>query len=60
LQTVRLCHFLIPRHFFCGAPEAASMIVESPNKSPEPTAVGAGRSAVAVRVASRRWLSFFR
>jgi len=32
----------------------------SPNKSPEPTAVGAGRSAVAVRVTSRRWLSFLR
>jgi len=31
-----------------------------PNKSPEPTAVGAFCSAVAVRVASRRWLSFFR
>jgi hypothetical protein len=31
-----------------------------PNKSPEPTAVGAGRSAVAVHVAGRRWLSFFR
>jgi hypothetical protein len=31
-----------------------------PNKSPEPTAVGACRSAVAVHVASRRWLSFFR
>ena len=30
------------------------------NKSPEPTAVGACRSAVAVHVASRRWLSFFR
>jgi hypothetical protein len=30
------------------------------NKSPEPTAVGAGRSAVAVHAASRRWLSFFR
>ena len=30
-----------------------------PNKSPEPTAVGACRSAVAVHVASRRWLSFF-
>jgi len=29
-----------------------------PNKSPEPTAVGAGSSAVAVRVASRRWFSF--
>jgi hypothetical protein len=31
-----------------------------PNKSPEPTAVGAVRSAIAVHVASRRWLSFFR
>jgi hypothetical protein len=32
----------------------------TPNKSPEPTAVGAVSSAVAVHVASRRWLSFFR
>jgi len=31
-----------------------------PNKSPEPTAVGAVSSAVAVHFASRRWLSFFR
>ena len=31
-----------------------------PNKSPEPTAVGTDSSAVAVHVASRRWLSFFR
>ena len=31
-----------------------------PNKSPEPTAVGAVRSAVAVHAASRRWLSFLR
>jgi hypothetical protein len=42
-----------------------SRIVESfrsrwPNKSPEPTAVGAVRSAIAVHVASRRWLSFLR
>ena len=29
-----------------------------PNKSPEPTAVGAGRSAVAVHVASRRGSAF--
>src|ERR1039458_9071644 len=35
-------------------------MITPPNKSPEPTAVGAGRSAVAVHVASRRWLSFFR
>ena len=31
-----------------------------PNNSPEPTAVGAVSSAVAVHVASRRWLSFLR
>jgi len=31
-----------------------------PNKAPEPTAVGAVSSAIAVHVASRRWLSFFR
>jgi hypothetical protein len=29
-----------------------------PNKPPEPTAVGAGRSAVAVHVACRQWPSF--
>jgi hypothetical protein len=34
--------------------------VARPNKSPEPTAVGAISSAVAVHAASRRWLSFFR
>ena len=31
-----------------------------PNKSPEPTAVGAVSSAIAVHATSRRWLSFFR
>jgi len=31
-----------------------------PNKSPEPTAVGAVRSAIAVHTAGRRWLSIFR
>ncbi len=36
------------------------MRVQSPNKSPEPTAVGAVRSAIAVHVTSRRWLSFQR
>jgi len=35
-------------------------IDQSPNKSPEPTAVGAVSSAIAVHVASRRWLSFLR
>ena len=32
----------------------------APNQSPEPTAVGAVSSAIAVHAASRRWLSFFR
>jgi hypothetical protein len=36
------------------------MIDQWPNKSPEPTAVGAGRSAIAVHAVSRRWLSFLR
>jgi hypothetical protein len=31
-----------------------------PNKSLEPTADGAASSAIAVHVAGRRWLSFFR
>ena len=35
-------------------------VYQPPNKSPEPTAVGAFSSAVAVHAASRRWLSFFR
>jgi hypothetical protein len=37
-----------------------SRTVILPNKSPEPTAVGAVSSAVAVHVTSRRWLSFLR
>ena len=36
------------------------LMTMTPNKSPEPTAVGACSSAIAVHVASRRWLSFFR
>jgi hypothetical protein len=36
------------------------MTMMLPNKSPEPTGVGAGCSAIAVHVAGRRWLSFFR
>ena len=35
-------------------------LIAMPNKSPEPTAVGACRSAIAVHVAGRRWLSFHR
>jgi hypothetical protein len=43
------------------AHEKARLLHEQrPNQSPEATAVGAGRSAVAVHVASRRWLSFCR
>ena len=41
-------------------PFAVMNLLRRPNKSPEPTAVGAGSSAVAVHVASRRWLSFCR
>ena len=37
-----------------------SMTTRWPNKSPEPTAVGAVSSAIAVHATSRRWLSFFR
>ena len=36
------------------------MNTSRPNKSPEPTAVGACSSAIAVHAARRRWLSFFR
>jgi hypothetical protein len=41
-------------HFICMS------LIALPNKTPEPTAVGAGRSAIAVHVAGRRWLSFLR
>ena len=52
----RMCFavFTFSCHRFC------SVITFAPNQSPEPTAVGAVRSAVAVHAASRRWLSFFR
>ena len=43
-----------------GIRRDSEMTIVWPNKSPEPTAVGAFSSAVAVHVASRRWLSFFR
>jgi hypothetical protein len=36
------------------------LMSKMPNKSPGPTAVGAGSSAIAAHVTSRRWLSFFR
>ena len=40
--------------------QKTGFMMTRPNKSPEPTAVGAVSSAIAVHVASRRWLSFFR
>src|SRR5271154_5709299 len=43
--------------FDFSAATKESMTKEMPNKSPEPTAVGA---AVAIHAASRRWLSFGR
>ena len=45
---------------FAEAFDFSVMIFWPPNKSPEPTAVGAVSSAVAVHVAGRRWLSFLR
>src|ERR1035437_2448793 len=41
-------------------PHLFQMHSTPPNKTLEATAVGAGSSAIAVHVASRRWLSFFR
>src|ERR1035441_5073227 len=44
----------------CGATVFSfEMRLTMPNQSPEPTAVGAVRSAVAAHVAGRRWLSLF-
>jgi hypothetical protein len=55
--------FVGRQHFVCAGSYRFCYwlrMTTTPNKSPEPTAVGAGSSAVAVHVASRRWLSFFR
>ena len=51
-----VAHLMISREFYGMSYDEVAL----PNKSPEPTAVGACSSAVAVHVASRRWLSFFR
>jgi hypothetical protein len=48
---------LFAQDFFTSQVE---IMISRPNKSPEPTAVGAFGSAIAVHVASRRWLSFLR
>jgi hypothetical protein len=42
----------------CGSAYMAYTIIASPNQLPEPTAVGAVGSAVAVHAANRQWLSF--
>jgi predicted RecA/RadA family phage recombinase len=72
IAPVALCHIIfaaiVPRSsdgiFVLGRTRqmkiGRDMQYSPPNKSPEPTAVGAVSSAVAVHVASRRWLSFFR
>ena len=54
--------FLVPLFGFIVGAVFSELLVfdDSPNKSPEPTAVGAVSSAIAVHVVSRRWLSFFR
>jgi hypothetical protein len=43
-----------------GGRRTRQITTQPPNQSPEPTAVGAGRSAIAVHAAVRRWLSFGR
>ena len=43
----------------CVALILLSFMTLVPNKSPEPTAVGAGSSAVAVHAAGRRWAQLF-
>jgi len=60
----RVIH-IFSRHYFSpmllsGLRDTMPKLDLWPNKSPEPTAVGAVSSAIAVHVASRRWLSFLR
>jgi hypothetical protein len=58
----KLITFLRAQLMIFHPPTLSHLQLESklPNKSPEPTAVGAVSSAIAVHAASRRWLSFFR
>jgi hypothetical protein len=51
---------LVANSFHGDRPPPSWKTSQTPNKSPEPTAVGAGSSAIAVHAASRRWLSFLR
>jgi hypothetical protein len=55
--------FVSRQHFLCAVSSGFCYwlsMTTTPNKSPAPFAVGACSSAIAVHVASRRWLSFFR
>jgi hypothetical protein len=59
-----ICHY-VAKHGYQPPEDFIRAVMETdltmwPNKSPEPTAVGACSSAIAVHVARRRWLSFFR
>jgi hypothetical protein len=60
LVGIVVVHLLAVALNFIIHSESFPNLVQQPNKSPEPTAVGAVSSAVAVHVASRRWLSFLR
>jgi hypothetical protein len=59
-RTVQSAFFGRNRHATRESSPTPCREAAQSNKSPEPTAVGACRSAVAVHVASRRWLSFLR
>ena len=54
------CSTMLPSAYRWEHREKLDRHTQTPNKSPEPTAVGAVSSAIAVHAASRRWLSFFR
>ena len=57
MYFIFLASISLYRHF---VQKIVMKIYQLPNKSPEPTAVGAVSSAIAVHAASRRWLGFFR
>ena len=58
--VIAICIFVYFAWDLLYPSQVPGMKVMRPNKSPEPTAVGAVRSAIAVHVVSRRWLSFLR
>src|SRR5450759_2313202 len=59
-KTNRFIYHRVVRDLQPGEFPPRQVIETWPNKSPEPTAVGAVSSDVAVNVESRRWLSFLR